>query len=331
MNEISEVNGRILASTSQGLFLSKGHRILRSVDFGVTWQTFITLPASIITGSLMKSVLASRLLRKEINHLVFGKGSVYVFANRSVFIYRTSPDILPIMEGQIYLGYRPLCVAFDGTAVWFGEYIRNPERRPIKLFRLKGCELLENATLEDVRHIHGVFWDDFAKKIWITTGDRDSESIIWELTKEGPRAVLGGAQRYRAVTLLFDESSIYFGTDTPLEQNAISRIDREDLSVSKCCNVGSSVFYGAKAGNKFLFATVIEPSDVNPTRVAEIWFGSEDNWRCLATEKKDFLSMKLFQYGQFHVVANPDRPLEVWVYSKALKSSGVSRKVLLDQ
>lgn len=334
MRTTAEIRGRILVWSRKNMFLARGHRILKSSDNGKSWQAYITLPSTLTERLVMKSDVLSRLFRKEINHLVFSRERIYLFAKKSLYVYMALRDGTMHLEKMYNLGYRPLSVAYDGRSVWFGEYLDNPDRNPVKLIKICDGVLSEQASLENIRHIHGVFWDEYENQIWLTTGDADSESKIWVIDNEGPKEVLGGAQRFRAVELLFDKNYIYYGTDTPTERNSIFRISRHNHSVRKCCDVGSSVFYGVKAGKKFVFGTVIEPSSVNLTRYAEIWTGADESWQCVKKEKKDNLPMKYFQYGQFQFVAcatetDAEQPAEIWIYLKGLKGSGISRKLLI--
>ena len=55
------------------------------------------------------------------------------------------------------------------------------KRDPVRLFELdpNSMKIKTIHIFENVRHIHGVFYDNYTNKFWITTGDTDSESIIW--------------------------------------------------------------------------------------------------------------------------------------------------------
>jgi hypothetical protein len=154
---------------------------------------------------------------------------------------------------------------------------------------------------EGVRHVHGVFQDPFTNAIWVTTGDSDEEAAIWRTDDcfSTLQCVVGGTQQFRAVHLLFTADYVYFGSDAPDEHNYIYRMDRAGTKVERLASVGGSVFYGCTVGDSLFFSTAVEPSNVNPCRYAEVWCSNDGvNWFKYVKFKKDFLSMKFFQYGQ---------------------------------
>jgi len=118
---------------------------------------------------------------------------------------------------------------------------------------------------------------------------------------------------YRAVTLVFTEKYIYFGSDAPDQKNFIFRFKRGDSKAEKLTEVGGPIFYGCSLENQLYFSTVCEPSKVNRTDAVELWHSSNgDEWKKVLEIKKDLWSMKYFQYGQLMFPDGPGDSEHLW-------------------
>jgi hypothetical protein len=234
------------------------------------------------------------------------------------------------------VGSRPLNVESVHECFIYGEYRSNVDRTPVHLWRMNPEKLDWDKVWEfrSVRHIHGVFQDPYSRRIWTTTGDLDSESGIWCFTEDfsSVEKVLGDNQQNRAVSLLFDENFIYFGSDTPLEKNHIYRLDRTNRALLHLQKVGGSVFHSCKVGNWFFFSTAVEPSTVYTSPYAEVWASPDGEcWKCILKFKKDFLSKKYFQYGQVFFPAGPGDGKNLWVTPFATEFDQVTFKIPLKE
>ena len=151
----------------------------------------------------------------------------------------------------------------------------------------------------------------------MATGDDDEESAIWRFDEESGVVdkLLGGSQQFRAVTLVPRESAIYFGSDTPRQRNSLYRFDRVSGDVEQLCEVGGSVFWGrGLPDGGIAFSTVVEPSEVNPTRHAELWVAPRGGEFSLVRRyRADFLHPKLFQYSQIRFPNGPGENGLLWI------------------
>jgi hypothetical protein len=130
-------------------------------------------------------------------------------------------------------GVLPNGLCYHEGTIYIGEYIFDKSRDP-RVFSSYdfGESWQTEIILEDVRHVHAVQPDPFTDDIWITTGDRDSESKIGRLV-DGSLEVLGtGSQMWRAVELVFTPEYLIWGTDCPYQDNHILRIHRDNLEKS---------------------------------------------------------------------------------------------------
>jgi len=295
---------------------SSGKNIYISYDSGISWAKWISLPASSIDTLFGCNHWLSRLFRKDISHILnlnndlfacFGFGNIFL-------ISKESGEVKSI--GSIE-GSRPLHVCTDGKFLYYGVYDRNKHRKSISVYRYSLRKNLwdEFYSFKNIRHIHGVFWDEYQSNLWVTTGDFDHESFIIRFDKKGiPFTVATGSQQTRTVDLLFTKDFVFYATDAPDDPNYIYRIDRNSGGIEKLQQLGGPVFWGIKVGNWLFFSTVVEPSEVNRTDAVELWGSNDqgDSWRKIKEFKKDIGHMKLFQYGQLKFPYGPGDHEHLW-------------------
>jgi hypothetical protein len=269
----------------------------------------ITIPLNISDRIWTQHKWLSRLSRKENSHVIeIDEGRFACIAFGNIFIINIDKKEVNNI-GEIK-GSRPLCVCTDRENIYYGIYRNNVERKPIELLQYSTTKKSWNVfyRFEEIRHIHGVFWDRYESKLWVTTGDLDHESTIWKFENaKTPKKIVAGSQQTRAVDLLFTEGAIFYATDAPNDSNFIYKLDRMTHKLDKLQKVGGPVFYGRKDGKWLFFGTVVEPSEVNRTDAVELW-GSPDegnSWKLIREFKKDILHKKLFQYGQIKFPSGP--------------------------
>lgn len=327
--EKNRVEGRVLYVSDEKVVISHRHKIKASFDGGESWSEHGEIPTSLKNRVLSRSRILSRLLRLGIEYYLPMETGALVVADRRLYSHHTwAASDLGAMSGS-----RPLSISeYEGKLV-YGEYASNRDRAPVSVWGHGIDGPAERLFLfYDIRHIHGVFKDPLDGSFWITTGDDDEESGIWRL---GPdfsscEKIVHGSQQFRAVTLLFTESHIYFGSDTPREQNYIYRMDRLGASIEKLIDVAGSVFFGCSVGGKLFFSTAVEPSSVNKSQISEIWTADEGtNWRLFECTKKDYWHPKYFQYGQIRFPVGPGDGKNLWYSEVATVGDGYCYKVPL--
>ncbi|RJQ53946.1 MAG: hypothetical protein C4526_05745 [Nitrospiraceae bacterium] len=300
MNEGSTERARFLYIDGGLLFAQIGSRLCTSDDYGISWNEY---PAKLRGGVHAFSRMHARLMRKGIHSIrLLSDGKILILTKHAIWTYRKGCDVNDTF--LIPRGTRPLFVCEDrGGALFWGEYFSNPGRGEVHIYgSFDNAESWDVVyRLKNIRHVHGVFCDPYDNRIWVTTGDADAESGIW-VTGDRFKTiekVTGGGQQHRAVQLIFTESYVYFGTDTPYERNYIYRLHKKSGEAERLAAVDSSVYWGCKVGKYIFFSTAIEPSAVNTSEYACIWGANDgEQWRCLTKLKKDPWPMKLFQLGQ---------------------------------
>jgi hypothetical protein len=282
------------------------------------WQPLATLPLHSMKSLAARNRLAARLFRAGVDHVIVHRGTPVILACGHVFQCDVQARRATLV-GRIS-GSRPLAVASTRTGrIYYGEYRHNVDRKPIRVWCSEDGGSVWSVvwTFNCIRHVHGVFEDPYSDAIWVTTGDTDDECGIWRTDDcfQSLHRVAGGSQQTRAIDLLFTSSAIYFGTDTPTERNFIYRIPREGGVPEKLVTVEGSVFHACQAGKYLLFSSACEPSTVNTERTATVWASADGtHWRRVASFRKDWLPMRLFQYGQVYLTGKSGSDSDVvWV------------------
>ena len=139
---------------------------------------------------------------------------------------------------------------------------------------------------DGVRHIHAVQFDPYGNRVWVATGDHDDECHIGYFEPDGRFVSVGtGGQIWRAVSLLFTEDHVYWGTDAPQGPCGIWRWSRAGRSAEKVADIDGPVFYSCKLEDDTLvMATEIEGVGSDH---ASVWLSRDgQTWRSAARLRK---------------------------------------------
>lgn len=320
------IKGRVILIDGNKFFIARGSSIFISEESEE--KKFIRLPVGLWQSIAMRFHLLSRLLRLGVHHFIYdGLGGYYCVFNKKCARFTADGEL--IGEVVSLVGSRPLRVDLYKGAMIYGEYRSNPERSAVAVMSFDAHEHKPLFRIENVRHVHSVRVKGF--NIYLSTGDYGDESGIWCWDGENVRSILRGGQQCRAVDFILAKDGIYYGTDTPLEQNYIYKLSYCG-KLTSLKKVSGSVFYISYQVNRYWLATVIEPSDVNKSKYVELWASKPDDntkWELMKCFKKDIWPMKLFQYGQIqfpYVYKSAEK--EVFFYLQGVKNSGKSVKLI---
>lgn len=320
MKIIRKIKRKILLIDGQSKVYSKRNSLL--IESGNQKIETIKLPVRKWQKLAMNSHILSRMLRLGIHHLIYdGEGGYYCVYNKECV--RLSDKGKLIGNPQKIVGSRPLRIDLYNGMMVYGEYRSNPERTSVAIMGFNGYEHKVLLNVENVRHIHSIKVND--NKIYYSTGDYGDEAGIWCWDGRNTKALLQGGQQCRAVDFILAKDGIYYGTDTPLEQNYIYKASYSgDLTPLQ--EVAGSVFYISEQAGRYWLATVIEPSDINTSKYVELWASTPEDstkWVLVDTFKKDFWPMKLFQYGQIQFpYIYSSQANDCWLYLQGIKGSG---------
>jgi len=282
------------------IWASSNYSLYRSKDGGVAFNKFCDLEVPPLIRGLGKLRIIARGLRLGVRSLrKLKSGTILVAANRKLFRLRDG-------EAEVVYSFRkgfgPLREGWcedDKGDCYLAEYFLNNRRNSV-------VDLLKSTddgrswrtirSLPNIRHIHCVQYDPFGKKIWMGTGDRDEESSISFSEDRGKTwsEIGSGDQMFRAVSLLFTEDYVYWGSDAPTRQNYLYRYNRASREIKRLAAVDGTVQYSTILGNGIkLFTTATEGNSEgkNPEwdRKAHIWASQDGtHWEDIVSWEKDF-------------------------------------------
>jgi hypothetical protein len=243
------------------------------------------------------------------------------FCDKNIFLWQLG-DAQPTRIGAVHRGRGPLlqgCCSDDKGNCYYGEYSGNPERsEAVNVYVWRSAatdwEVFYSFPPGALRHIHAVQFDPISRKVWIATGDHDDECKIgyFEASVSPPQLVIvaSGNQTARAVSLLFTNDYVYWGSDggkyTAVTANHIYRWSRRAGDIQQVAEVGGPIYYSTVDQEGRLFAaTVVEGSDSENDRCAHLWMSADGlQWSEIGQWKKDHYP-SIFGFG---VLSFPQGP-----------------------
>lgn len=216
---------------------------------------------------------------------------------------------------------RSACAVDRQGNVVFGEYLANEERGPMHVYKFssggEGLEVIHTFPSGSIKHIHGVYFDEFTGAIYCLTGDDEKECRILRTNDEFQtiETVGEGDETWRAVSLLFTRDAIFYGTDAEFRANQIYRLGRKTSERRILGDVSGTVFYSKQIGDVPFFATTAENAPSQKENVAAIWVvDGNQNVEQVAKFEKDFWHPTLFMFGTIHFPYRNNLPNELYFH-----------------
>jgi len=309
---------------SESVIFSKGRRVTHVTRHGIVR---IRLPFCFPRDLCFGFRLAERLLRADKCLCHPFRGGVVVIRGGIVYYWtHCESRRLGGIAGDTPL-HRSACIGVSGS-LYFGEYFMNPDRGEVKIWRVTG----EAPTLEvawrfspgALRHVHGIYEDPFVpQRIWVTVGDLCGECYFYFTDDEfaSIHRIGDGSQLWRAVGLMFSESHLLWGTDSPSMPNAFMAMCRETGQVTRMQEVDGTVWYAGRTLDGWYFASSSVENGLGVTTdQARVWLSRDGfKWTCAASFRKDWLPMPLFKWGTISFPAGYF-PLEsLWIFGEAIQ------------
>ena len=117
----------------------------------------------------------------------------------------------------------------------------------------------------------------------------------------------GGDESWRAVSLLFSASHIYFATDAEYQENRIYSIERGDWVRKPLASVDGPVYYTNKVSEDLFFGVTAEMCPSGQGRYGSLWNMRDDGIpKKLFSSKKDMWPILLMP-GTIHFPGGPGR------------------------
>lgn len=316
-------------------------------------KTVITrMPIGGIKWLLSRIRVCNRLLRLEPRCVERLTDNMYVVCFlQKIWLLdlhkKTCSELLAFRNGFS----NPLDLCSDGDAVYWGEYGNNETHRQVNVYKLKrdlSIETIYSFEPGIIRHIHNIVWDSDNRRFFVLTGDLEDTSGIYEANEDWSKVkpIVTGKQQYRAVVAFPYSNGLIYATDSVVEKNNIYHLQNGDVSV--IATFPGSCIYGTETKDYYVFASTVEPPEGRGflnMLTYKLGAGIEDRYSHLISVrkcdlqvkeitrlKKDFLPMKLFQYGSimFPNVINADGNA-LWYYSMACKGDGKTKMVKIEE
>jgi hypothetical protein len=237
--------------------------------------------------------------------------------------------------------HRGLCNDDEGWT-YFGEYFMNPQRVPVRIWRVasdhRRWEVAHEFAAGYTRHVHTVTVDPFEPGVmWAAVGDYAGECYLLRTQDrfKTVTAVGDGQQIWRAVTLYFTESHVAWVTDSHLEQNHACRMDRKSGNLEIGQPIEASVWYGTTTTDGLYVAlTTVERGPAIQTDQASVLVSDDAfHWYPVLRFKKDgYRPVRLFKFGVLACPSGAMRSSNVVIFGEALRGlDGRSIRVRIDR
>lgn len=310
IENVPELDGYVVEwAEPDNFYLSRRNELFHANSLKPPFKKIATADAPVWKTAASHLRLAQRLLRFAVTNVILLKnGDLFVAFDKTVGVvrdgkYQTLKNL--VRPCRIL---RSAC-GIDGNNgdVYFGEYIDNATRGTMRIYKYtSGTDALEIAYTfppNTIRHIHGIYFDIYTNSLFCLTGDVDEECCFWQSFDgfKTIRKVGAGDETWRAVSVLFDESSFYYGMDAEYRTNHIYKVNRRTLERKSLGEVSGTVFHSIKIGADLFFTTTAENAPSQTENVAAVWHvDADDNLQNIVEFKKDRWHPSLFMFGKIH-------------------------------
>lgn len=203
--------------------------------------------------------------------------------------------------------------------VYWGDYGANPTHSEVNIYRCTtDCnpKICYTFKAGQIKHIHNIVFDSSRNQFYVFTGDFEEQSGIYVASHDFLRVepLKIGKQQYRAVVGVVAHRKLVYATDAVMEENFLYSLDLETGSIEKLQPLNGSVIYGIPVNGGLLLSTAVEPypsstsivcslldnrlgKGIKSRNVEVLFVYPGLQVRKVASFRKDWLPMRLFQYG----------------------------------
>ena len=312
--------------TEHGLIVSRHSGLFVIPDLALPSPVLIDRIPWRLTQNLARVRLVDRALRWSIQFAHPGAAGDWLVANDSGWwLVGAHRKIASIPR---FSGTRPMqrgaCTGAGGS-VYIADYLGNADRSlPVRVHRTQDLRHFDIAWQFDpglVRHVHALIRSpNDNRRIWVLTGDRDSESCILYTDDEfaSVHTFLAQGQQTRATDLIERHEQVIWGMDSPSTPPWIMSAPREDPdSVRAVCRLPGPAYYLSQneAGAVYV-GTTVEPGVAVSDRCGHVLGLRPDGaWREVSRRRKDAFP----QHGMF-LLPSGVLPSDYFVhYQRALR------------
>jgi hypothetical protein len=308
-------------------YLSRRNAIYHSENLKPPFKQIAVVEAPFWKQAASVFRLAQRLLRFQVTNIIpLSGGDLFVTFDKSVGLIKNG-KYLPLKNlVRPCRVLRAACALDNQGNIYFGEYLANAERGEMRIYRYRhGADSLEIAYTfapDSIRHIHRIYFDKFTDSLFCLTGDDEKKcKILRSGDGFATTEIVGeGDETWRAVSILFDEKSFYYGMDAEFRANHIYKVNRADLKRKSLGEVNGTVFYSKQIKGNLFFTTTAENAPSQTENVAALWVADENEtlYKLTAFEK-DWRHKSLFQFGTIHFPYRNNLENEIYFHLVGVK------------
>lgn len=309
VEEVPELKGFTVEWAEDGNFyLSRRNILFHSKSLQPPFEPIAAIEAPFWKTAASRFRLAQRLLRFQATNVILLKtGDLFVTFDKTIGIVRKGrfQKLKNLFRPCRIL--RSACAVNENGDVFFGEYLANEERGEMRIYKYAAgsdrLEIVYTFPPRSIRHIHGVYFDEYSNSLFCLTGDDENECRILRSFDEFQtiETVGQGDETWRAVSVLFAEKRLFYGMDAEFRRNHIYKIERDGWQRKSLGEVSGTVFYCKQIGEDLFFTTTAENAPSQTENAAALWhLGKDENLEKIGSFKKDGRHPTLFQFGTIH-------------------------------
>ncbi len=306
---VPELHGYTIEWAVEGnYYLSRRNVLYQTDNLKPPFKKIASINAPVWKQAASNFRLGQRLLRFMVTNVIaLNNGELFVTFDKTVGVVRNGKyqELKGLARACRVL--RGACAINKNGDIFFGEYLANAERGEMRIYRYKqgsdSLEVVYTFAPNSIKHIHGLYLDEYTDSIYCLTGDDEKECRIIRSTDgfQTTEIIGEGDETWRAVSILFDKENFYYGTDAEFRANQIYKVNRNTLERENLGAVDGTVFYSKQIGNDLFFATTAENAPSQKENVAALWnvnsFGKSE---LVIKFNKDHWHKTLFMFGTIH-------------------------------
>jgi hypothetical protein len=329
VRELRALRGLQIEWAEPGFFItSRRNTLFRSQSLDGPFERFATLPVPLWKRALAQVRIGQRALRQLFyNVKPLADGSYFITYDRWTGVLRDG-RFRPL-EGLA----RPCRVLRDAAGidekghVYFGEYLPNVERSPIRIYRYvpgeNGAECVYTFPQGGVQHVHGIYPDPETGLLWCLTGDVGGECRFLRSGDgcETFEEIGVGDETWRALSPIFTPTDVYYAMDAEIHRNRVFRWERSTGEREELGELDGPVYYSVRRGDDIFFAVAAELCASQIGRNATLWhYLPGGALTPLHSVEKDLLPIQ-FLPGTFHFPCGPGEADRFHFSAVALKGA----------
>ena len=220
-----------------------------------------------------------------------------------------------------------ICVTDGGETLYFGEYGHNPGRGEVPVYRStdggRSWQTIFRFPAGRIKHVHGCYWDPYAREVWVLTGDRDGECYMLVANPDFTSVTwMGdGTQTWRACNVFFERDRIGWIMDSQYEESRVIILDRASREIRKLGAFPGPVWYIKRLRDGYyLAATAVEFGPGVKDDYAHLMISRDlETWLEVHRYRHDGLSKQYFKFGIITFADGAQASDSFYLFGEALR------------